>query len=131
MCVPNYQTTKCHRRLQYLINHNVTCLSVTSDRVWIGNRIYWTLRHVTTNNYDSLTELHNRKITVSTAHIKFSQFSLAVAWKRLPTTDVLLPLRSRTVPVSQLPASHFSPVTLPHLRVAAYRQSLHLGTKLL
>jgi hypothetical protein len=35
---------------------------------------------VTTNNYDSLTELHTPKITVTTAHIKSSQASLAVAW---------------------------------------------------
>jgi hypothetical protein len=34
---------------------------------------------VTTDNYDSLTELHTLKITVTTAHIKFSQSSLAVA----------------------------------------------------
>jgi hypothetical protein len=35
---------------------------------------------VTTNNYDSLTELHTPKITVTTAHINSSQSSLAVAW---------------------------------------------------
>jgi hypothetical protein len=28
---------------------------VTVDGVWIGNRIYWTLTFITTNNYDSLT----------------------------------------------------------------------------
>jgi hypothetical protein len=33
-----------------------------------------------TRNYDSLTELHTPKITVTTAHIKSSQSSLAVAW---------------------------------------------------
>jgi hypothetical protein len=56
-------------------------LSLTTDGVWIGNRIYWTLLHrVTTNNYDSLTELHTPKITVTTAHIKSSQSSLANAW---------------------------------------------------
>jgi hypothetical protein len=38
------------------------------------------LQNVTTNNYDSLTELHTPKITVTTANIKFSQFSIAVAW---------------------------------------------------
>jgi hypothetical protein len=37
------------------------------------------LEKVTTNNYDSLTELHTPKITVTTARIKFSQSSLAVA----------------------------------------------------
>jgi hypothetical protein len=37
------------------------------------------LQNVTTNNYDSLTELHTPKITVTIAHIKSSQSSLAVA----------------------------------------------------
>jgi hypothetical protein len=56
------------------------------------------LQKVTTNNYDSLTELHTPKITVTTAHIKFLQPSLAVARYRFPTADVPLPLGSRTVP---------------------------------
>jgi hypothetical protein len=38
------------------------------------------LQTVTTNNYDSLTELRIPKITVPTAHINSSQFSLDVAW---------------------------------------------------
>jgi hypothetical protein len=38
------------------------------------------LQNVITNNYDSLTELHTPKITVTTAQIKSSQSSLAVAW---------------------------------------------------
>jgi hypothetical protein len=37
------------------------------------------LQKVTTNNYDSLTELHTPKISVTTAYIKSSQLSLAVA----------------------------------------------------
>jgi hypothetical protein len=37
------------------------------------------LQNVTTNNYDSFTELHTQKIAVTTAHIKPSQSSLAVA----------------------------------------------------
>jgi hypothetical protein len=56
----------------------LTRLSVTIDEVSIGNWIYWTL--VTTNSYDSIPELHTPKITVTTTHIKSSQFSLAVAW---------------------------------------------------
>jgi hypothetical protein len=31
------------------------------------------LQNITTSNYDSLTELHTPKITVTTAHIKSSQ----------------------------------------------------------
>jgi hypothetical protein len=38
------------------------------------------LQNITTNNYDSLTELHTANITVTTTHTKFSQSSLAVAW---------------------------------------------------
>jgi hypothetical protein len=36
------------------------------------------LQNVTTNNYDSLTELHTPKITVTATHMKSSQSSLAV-----------------------------------------------------
>jgi hypothetical protein len=37
------------------------------------------LQNVTTNNYDSLTELHTPKITVTTEHVKSFQSSVAVA----------------------------------------------------
>jgi hypothetical protein len=47
-------------------------MSVTIDGVWIGNWIYWTLPLVTAHNYDSLTELHTQKITVTSADIKSS-----------------------------------------------------------
>jgi hypothetical protein len=73
-------------------------LSVTGDRVSIGDWIYWIVTLVTTNNYDSFAELHTPKITVTSAHINFAQTSLAVAWWRLPKWDVLLPLGSRTFP---------------------------------
>jgi hypothetical protein len=69
-------------------------VTVTTDGVRIGNWIYWTLTFVTTNNYDSFTELHISNITATTANIHFSQFSLAVAWWRLPMTDFHLPLCS-------------------------------------
>jgi hypothetical protein len=53
---------------------------LTIEGVWIGNRIYRTLKQlVTTNNYDSLTELHNEKSTVTGEHIKSFQSLLAVA----------------------------------------------------
>jgi hypothetical protein len=38
------------------------------------------IQNVTTNNCDSIPELHTPKITVTTAHIKSSQTSLVVAW---------------------------------------------------
>jgi hypothetical protein len=37
------------------------------------------LQNVTTDNYDSLTELHTPKITLTTPHIKSSRSSLTVA----------------------------------------------------
>jgi hypothetical protein len=57
-----------------------SCDRVTVGGVSTGNWIYWTLTLVTTNNYDSLTELHTTNTTVTTAHIKSSHSSLAVAW---------------------------------------------------
>jgi hypothetical protein len=38
------------------------------------------LQNITTNNYDSLTELHTPKIILTTAHTKCSHSLLAVAW---------------------------------------------------
>jgi hypothetical protein len=79
---------------------NVHILSrylVTLYGVWTGNWIYWTLIQLVSTFYISL--LHTRTL-VSTI-----TSSLAVAWWRLPTADVLLRLASRNVPVPQLPAS--------------------------
>jgi hypothetical protein len=45
--------------------------------------------------------------------LKSSKSSLAVAWQRLPMTDVPLPL----CPRPQLPASHFSQLTQQQFRV--------------
>jgi hypothetical protein len=54
---------------------------VTTEGVWIGNRIYWTLRQLVTEiNYESLAELHIQTSIVATAHIKFSQSLPAVTW---------------------------------------------------
>lgn len=73
----------------------LSCDWVNIHGVWIWNRIYWDL---TKHNYkyDSLTDLH--RLLWATAHLKSSQSSLAVAWYRLPTTDVLLVLCSRIIP---------------------------------
>jgi hypothetical protein len=64
------------------------------------------LMNVTTNDYDSLTELHTPLVTVTTARPKSSQSFLAVAWQRLAMVDVPLTLGSRPIPVPQLPASN-------------------------
>jgi hypothetical protein len=47
--------------------------------IWIDNWIFEHLQNVTTNNYDSLSELHTPNTTVTRAHLKSSQSSLAVA----------------------------------------------------
>jgi hypothetical protein len=69
------------------VTYILSCDWVTIDGVWIDNWIYWTLTDLTTNNNDSLTELHTPKITVTTAHIKYSQFAMSppvVAWWWIP-----------------------------------------------
>jgi hypothetical protein len=68
------------RECRYIAQNLLSRDGVTADGVWIDNLIYWTLALITTNNYDLLTGLHTPKITVTTAHIKSSQPSLAVAW---------------------------------------------------
>jgi hypothetical protein len=52
--------------------NTLTRLSVTRDEVCIDNWIYWTVTLVTTNNYDSLAELHTPKSLLITAHMKSS-----------------------------------------------------------
>jgi hypothetical protein len=65
---------------------------VTLYGVWICNRLYWTL---TERKYDSPAELHTPKITVTTVHVKRSQFVISspvVAWWRfrtVPSASVL------------------------------------------
>jgi hypothetical protein len=99
-------------------------------------------RRVWISNYDSLTELHPPKITVTTAYIKPNMFSLAVAWQRLLTADVRLLLCSRNVPglryqllISQNCSSQLTQPTVIRVRVrvtlrlAVYRRSVRLGAK--
>jgi hypothetical protein len=45
--------------------------------VWTGNRIYSTLKNVTTNNYDSFFEVHTPKIIVTAAHIESYQCAVS------------------------------------------------------
>jgi hypothetical protein len=50
------------------ISNNIITWQMTVDWVSIGSRIYWTRKQlVTSNNYDSLTELRTPKITVTAA----------------------------------------------------------------
>jgi hypothetical protein len=63
------------------------------------------LQNVTTNNYDSLTEIHTPKITVTTAHIKSCRSLAAVAWYRIPTADFPL---LRVLELSTASATNFS-----------------------
>jgi hypothetical protein len=59
---------------------------LSRDQAWLETRFGLVIgfiehtQNVTTNNYDSLIELHTPKIAVTTAHIKYSWSSLAVAW---------------------------------------------------
>jgi hypothetical protein len=97
-------------------NHVAMCLTI--DEVWIGNRIYSTLKQfLTTNNYDNLRELHTAE------NIRSFQSSLAVAWYRL---------QRRTFPLLWVPeisgasATKFSLLKIKvkvTLRLAIYRQS--------
>jgi hypothetical protein len=54
------------------------------------------LQDVTTHNYDSLIELHTQKITLTTAHIKSSQFAMSspvTAWLWILTVSSASVLR--------------------------------------
>jgi hypothetical protein len=99
--------------------NNITRLSVIIDVVYIGNRIYMTLGFLTTNKYDSLTDLHAPRITIASVHVKSPQSSLAVAWQRLPTAKVPVPVGLRTVPglSYELLASDSRNFQLTHLGV--------------
>jgi hypothetical protein len=88
--LPTHRTTqtqnKAHRHpcLDWDSNPRPQCSSGRRRFMPLTARPLWPavehLHNVTTNNYDSLTELHTAKITVTTAHIKSSQSSLTVAW---------------------------------------------------
>jgi hypothetical protein len=87
-------------------------------------------QHVTTNNYDSITEFHTPKIT----H-KVSQFSLAVAWCFQRRTSSLLwvpelsPASATSFSLLTTTFSWFYNNSRDSLRVAVYRQSVRLGAK--
>jgi hypothetical protein len=79
-----------------LLTQVITIFRVTRWGL-IGNWIIEHLQNETTNNCNGLTELHTSKISVTIAHMKYSQSSLAIAQHRLPTADDPLALGSRTV----------------------------------
>jgi hypothetical protein len=103
--------------------------------------------------YTQLENISNCS-AIANSHSSQPAVSSAVFWKRLPTANVPLPLGSRTVSVSQLPASNSnssqrlnssSPVTYSSTnslhstnsrvrvrvtsRLAVYRQSVRLSAK--
>jgi hypothetical protein len=95
-----------------------------------------TLPNVTTSNYDSLTELHSPEITVTTAHMKFSQFarsSVVVAWRLISTMFsatmvTFLPTGDCLTTNSLLELSTLK-VTVSYFTTGGIRQSVHLSAK--
>jgi hypothetical protein len=75
----------------------VTSMSVTIDRFWIDDRIYWALIQRLTTLWSSFLHTH----ASVHSHVFTSRCSVMAS-----NTDVPLPLGSPTVPVPQLPASH-------------------------
>jgi hypothetical protein len=66
----------CTDQTQRLNNIRLQNISygLSRDGVWFGNRICWTFTPVSTNTYDSLTELRTPKTTATTAHISLLSF---------------------------------------------------------
>jgi hypothetical protein len=91
----------CYRALNFRLKSCCHVVSVTRDMVRFGNWIYWTFTLVTTNNYESLTDLHTTKMNVTTAPLSLlrlhSRCLVAAFDGGLPNS-----------PRPQLPASHFS-----------------------
>jgi hypothetical protein len=76
----------------YYLENVLSLDGVTIDGVWIGNLIYWTLKH-------SKSWLHFTNHCYTHRHtIVHSNVLTAVAWWRLPTADIHFRLRSRTGP---------------------------------
>jgi hypothetical protein len=97
------------------------------------------LQNVTANDYDSLTELHTPKITVTTADIKSSHFAMSssvVAWRRISivsSVSVLTFLRAADYLAtnSLLQLSTLKVKVKITLRLAVYRQSVRHVVKTL
>jgi hypothetical protein len=86
---------------------------------WVVKRIYWTITFVTTNDYQSLAQLHTPNITVTLTQIKSSQSSLTVVCQRLPTEDVTRPLGSQCQSQSYFTAFGLPPISV-YLRQAPW-----------
>jgi hypothetical protein len=68
------------------------------------------LQNVTTNNYDSLTELHTPEVTVTTAHIKVFSVFTSLCLVAASNTDVLLAVFPN-YPRPQLPDRNSQPLS--------------------
>jgi hypothetical protein len=78
--------------LAVLLNSNVSSYfqdlnillsrGVTTDWVWIGIWVYWTLTLLTTNNYNTLTELRALEITETKTNITLLDSGLK--WRTFP-----------------------------------------------
>jgi hypothetical protein len=95
------------------------------------------LQIVITKKYDSRTELHTPKITLTTSHIKTSHFamsSLVVAWWQTSTVSsasvlTFLRVRDCLITNSLLQQSALKVKAKDTLWLVVYRQSVRLGTK--
>jgi hypothetical protein len=76
-------------------------VSVTRANVWIGDRMYWTLTLVATNNCDTLSELHTPKVIVTTV---FTSRCLAATFNAGCSLSPGFP----NSPRPRVPAAHFS-----------------------
>jgi hypothetical protein len=76
--------------------------SVTIDGVWIGTRIYWTLKHITRDYTLQITITQILVFSVTVFHCS--------AWQYLPTADIPLLQGSRP---RRLAAISHQPPTLP------------------
>jgi hypothetical protein len=84
----------------------LSCDGVTTDGNGLVSGFIEHLQ-IVTSNCSAIANSHTLQFTTACTKSSHSAVSPpVVAWSRLPTADVPLPLRSQTIPVPQLPASH-------------------------